>query len=373
MPNQTTTIRCVLCGHGIEVALAIGQMLKCSSCGTTFMAPDTADAAHEDDSLPSQENSAVPAQSPAHQLPAPTPLPSPSAATLSTPKLKIDGYSSSATAPPPKTDVISEQQADDGDKTASDKTASDNGDDDRGDDDRQSATPIALSARLIISVVATAALLGGGLMAWKLNRQPKPKSAGTAAEATDTPTNTNQRSNRQQPLKPPFPVRYSSALARAQRLGGIRVQVTRIRYAPVVAKTNTNKVLRTKGASFLQIELEIQNRTTLPVQYQTWYGSTFTWKNWELTATLIDDQDRRWPLVVFDDAKAIRGHTRQAQLDPGDRIRDLLVFEPPTDDWPADVQSWELFLPALALQIEGGFGFIVNSEDVAGLPGAQTP
>ncbi len=345
MTRQSTIVRCTLCGFGIEVALAIGQMLKCPSCGTTFMAPTEdpgqARAGHENVDPLAESAGVSQAADPLLGTPG-----SPTAATVSAAALPIGSGTPGGQREPHATPTA---------ETAEPPPAEDELDDTSTTRRRllSRAAMIAGSCLALMAAVAVLPRLRSGKSASvsQAKATPEARPADDSVESTAIP----------------FPVRYSPALQRAQRIGHVRVHVTRVRYAPVVAKTHDNSVTQTGGSRFLQIELELQNRSSRPVTYRSWYGNTFQWDNRELAAMLTDQSGRRWPLVVFDDARAIEGHTPQAVLEPRDRIRDVLVFEPPDAEALSMATSWRLFLPAIALDRTGGFGFVIDAANVRGL------
>ena len=356
MAKHSTSVRCVLCGYRIEVALAIGQMLKCPSCGTNFMAPveSQADISDGSDGVAASESPEDPIVIPVTATPQQV---SATQATVSAAGLEVS----------PKTLGSSpDNSGKTPDSGASNLAEADSEHDEDSSGDRRRAV-----RRLVIAVASLAALLGAVMILakdlGKRRRFRKPQMKRVADSSPRHPTSDPpaERFRSEEPtVFPPFRVRFSAARDRAQRIGHVRVRVRSVRYASVTAKTQANVVTRT--APFLQVELEIENRSTKVVSYVSWYGGSFEWRGQKIGAMLVDQSGRSWPLVLFDDARSIRGHTDRAELQPGQRVWDVVIFEPPDDTSRAQARSWRLFLPAQAIGYDGGYGFHFDTSDVQG-------
>ncbi len=356
MAKHSTSVRCVLCGYRIEVALAIGQMLKCPSYGTNFMAPvetSTHSEASESEE-PGMEERERPIVVPATATPQDV---SATQATVSAAEIEMP-RKIVRTSPAQAGDAV-----DPGVSRPTERAAEGEGDF-RGD--RRRAV-----RRLVIAVASVAALLGAVMFLakglGKRRRAHEPhvqRSTDESARSSADASRADDSENDEPITFPPFRVRFSAARDRAQRIGHVRVRVRSIRYASVTAKTQANVVTQT--APFLQVELEIENRSTKVVSYASWYGGSFEWRGQKIGAMLVDQSGRSWPLVLFDDARSIRGHTPRAELQPRDRVVDVVIFEPPDDTARAQARSWRLFLPAQAIGYDGGYGFHFDTSDVQG-------
>lgn len=149
---------------------------------------------------------------------------------------------------------------------------------------------------------------------------------------------------------------------RAQRIGGIKVKVTRVEFGEVLAKDLSSTVQSSEG-SFLQIFVRVENGTQEEVTYQSWYGNMFELGEKRFVATLVDSENRKYQMITFGDASAVRGHSREAVLRTrntgGEKkhVDDVLIFDVPQNIVPEQVEYFRLDLPAAAVGQSGRFRF----------------
>jgi hypothetical protein len=143
---------------------------------------------------------------------------------------------------------------------------------------------------------------------------------------------------------------------RSQLLEGYHVKVIRAELDQVLGRDSSNTV-QTLQKDGLQIGLEIRNterETTKP--YTSWYAAS---REGEAHAQLSDNMGNVYPLLYFADVHQLRGHTAEAQLPFGQRVRDVLVFEVPKEVDRNQVTYFHLRLAMTPLGARGHFQFLI--------------
>ncbi|QDU25160.1 hypothetical protein ETAA8_02220 [Anatilimnocola aggregata] len=152
------------------------------------------------------------------------------------------------------------------------------------------------------------------------------------------------------------PVKWIDASRSAGLRAGIHVRVLRCEFADVMARDSGNLPVPAGPGEFLQIHLQITNRLKVKVPYISWYANHFRDGNRTIAAELADDTGRRYPPQRFTGVQDIAGHLPEATLDPGESVRDVLIFAIP----PAKATGSEtlfLQLPAAAVRRTGSYDF----------------
>ncbi|WP_425617863.1 hypothetical protein NA78x_001553 [Anatilimnocola sp. NA78] len=151
----------------------------------------------------------------------------------------------------------------------------------------------------------------------------------------------------------------------ASRVAGLRagmqVKVLRCEFGEVMARDSTNAPVSAGPGEFLQIFLQITNRTSDKVQYISWYANHFRGDKGPIAAELADDTGRRYPPQRFTDVQDIAGHLPQATLEPGESVRDVLIFALPKPKATGE-ETLFLQLPAAAVRRTGSFDFKLSGE-----------
>jgi len=147
---------------------------------------------------------------------------------------------------------------------------------------------------------------------------------------------------------------WTDASKRSQLLEGFHVKVIRAELGEVLGRDGSEGV-QTLQKDGLQIGLEIRNTDRETTKsYQSWYAAS---REGEAHAQLSDSLGNVYPLLYFADVDQLRGHTASAELAFGQRVRDVVFFEVPTNVDRNRVTCFYLRLSAAPLGTRGHFQF----------------
>ncbi len=354
MTQQDVIVRCPGCGNGKVIAMAVGQLLQCDICGTTFLAP-----------LVEPEGPAPPGTAESHAAEWSSP---PTASTTSgdragSPRSEVDsGHQIPGSQSSPTRSRLWRTEdlniaASDAQQAASRRSTCGRqpGNSGAASAGREDPLPerhgwiwtvlAMLAAGVIMATLVVAAFLmlrrAAGL-GWTTTSDLPGKSRSTTA--TDGPLD----------------VHWTDASRSAQRRNPFTLKVERAAYGAIRAKDLENQVITTEDDNLLAITISVHNRGTRSRQFQNWYGHAFmTNDGGEFVAELSDDQGRGYSLLKFDDVTQIEGQRVAGQVDPEETVQDTVVFLIPDDVDRATVQYFRLSLPGAAVGLSDYFRFQV--------------
>ena len=156
------------------------------------------------------------------------------------------------------------------------------------------------------------------------------------------------------------------------RVAGLRVKIERIEIGPVVAKAGNLEIVKS-DSDVIQIYLSLENEFDAPIDYVSWYGNEFQVGERTVHAQLSAG-DVALPMLVFEDAAGIYGHTPMATIHPKATIQDSIVFDLPAGD-AVRQGPWRLELPQAAFGYPASLGFelderLVRKSSLLGTPGS---
>jgi hypothetical protein len=196
----------------------------------------------------------------------------------------------------------------------------------------------------LVVVVALLVFLGGKLLS-ALNNKSSQAASGEALNSED---NEYELANDDQ--------LWTDASKRSQLLEGYLVKVIRAELGDVRGRDSSNTV-QTLEKDGLQIGLEIRNAERESTRrYQSWYAAS---REDAAHAQLRDDLGNIYPLLYFADVHELQGHTAEAELVFGQRVRDVLIFEVPKGVDRNRVTYFHLRLEAAPLGRRGRFQFLI--------------
>ena len=139
-------------------------------------------------------------------------------------------------------------------------------------------------------------------------------------------------------------------------LGKTQVQVMRAEWGEARGKDEYGAVV-ISDEQYLQIIVRVENNSSEPIHYRSWYGNEFPTDDGVLRVELHDQLQRDIPWKVFEEFERVRWHLPEATIEPWKMIEDVIIFQLPPDVDPATVEYVRLSLPAAALGREGFYYF----------------
>jgi len=149
-------------------------------------------------------------------------------------------------------------------------------------------------------------------------------------------------------------------------VNSLTVDVHYVGYGEVRAKDAQHRVLVSDQKNYLQAYLKIKNLGSVPVKYVSWQGNSFTTGDRQVRATLVDDQQRSYPMQEFADVAGLKGHTPQAALAEEEEIEDVVVFTIPEGVDRRTIRHFRLELPAEAYGGSGVYRFEIPRQSIQG-------
>lgn len=149
-------------------------------------------------------------------------------------------------------------------------------------------------------------------------------------------------------------------------INSLAVDVHYVGYGEVRAKDAQNRVIVSDQRNYLQAYLKIKNLGSRPVKYNSWQGNSFTAGDQQVRATLIDDQQRSYPMQEFAHVAGLKGHTPRSILAEKEEIDDVVVFTIPENVNRRTIRHFRLELPAEAYGGSGVYRFEIPRQSVQG-------
>ncbi len=138
----------------------------------------------------------------------------------------------------------------------------------------------------------------------------------------------------------------------------MKLKVERVFYGSIRVKDLSNQVLSTADDNLLGITVSALNQGSRPRAFENWYGHVFEAEQGEeIIAVLIDDQNRNYSLLKFDDVSHIEGQRLADKIGPQKTIQDTLVFLIPKDVDRSEIKYLRLTLPGAAVELSDFFRF----------------
>jgi hypothetical protein len=162
-------------------------------------------------------------------------------------------------------------------------------------------------------------------------------------------------------------VPWTDAATHSQRIGPVTVKVERVVYGALRAKDLNNQVITTQDTNLLGITLSVYNRGTKERVFQNWYGHAFVdANNQQQVAELLDNQQRAYSLLKFDDVSHIEGQRLMDTIRPQQTAQDTVVFLIPEETDRDDIEYFRLSLPGAAVGLQETYRFQVPVSMIVG-------
>lgn len=155
---------------------------------------------------------------------------------------------------------------------------------------------------------------------------------------------------------------WTDASRATVKLGVYEVRVLGAELGPVLGRDQQRRVTTVADLG-LQVFLEIRNRSDEPTSYRSWYTVAVQGEQ-TVGVDLLDNVGNRYPLLAFPEGMQLRNHTVGAELDPGQRVRDVLIFHIPSEVDRSQVRDFFLWLDAASQGGEGELRFKIPSSMV---------
>ena len=368
MTERDVIVRCPGCGNGKVISLAVGQLLQCDICRTTFQAPiDMPDAGAAAAGTDAFIVGLPPAPAASTGSPERTPMsgaptdPSRDAAARDphitrTRSWRTEDFDvATPPAPAPRRDVPAIAPrcpaADSAEPTADAR------------DDREGEELLLVEPRgriwAVISILAgsiiVATLVLGGVLLFR-------GLAGVGPSDADVSTPTIQSS-----AVNSLNAHWTDASQASQRRDSVTLKVVRATYGTVRARDLRQQVITTEDDNLLAITVSVRNLGPRARGFQNWYGHAFeAGDGAEVIAELFDDQQRSYSLLKFDDVTRIEGQRLADQIDPKETVQDTVVFLIPKEIDRAAIRSFRLTLPGAAVGMNDFFRFQIPTSMIEG-------
>jgi len=153
-------------------------------------------------------------------------------------------------------------------------------------------------------------------------------------------------------------VRWTNAAKFGQRLQTLTVKIERAKFGALRVKNLSNEVVSTRDDNLLGIVISVRNHGPRTYPFKNWYGHAFVADNGgQVAAELIDDHDRAYSLLKFDDVRGIEGQSEADEIGPRETVHDTVVFRIPDGADRDAIDGFRLVLPAAAMGLSGSFRF----------------
>ncbi len=306
------------------------MLLKCHQCGTTWQSPDSA-GGH----CPSCGAKAVsapmatPAVGDASDAPVAMPIvpggqvhPPPPPPPISQPANRPEPVNESYVQPPPTADEADELPP------------------------RRFPFEIVffLSVLIVLLTVGVAAVMVLTLRKPQEDRAYNPWADNTGQFVSQSPAEVDQ------------PIEWRDAEGGGLTLGTARVEIVRAEFGETRGRDAAGTVV-ISDRQYLSIIVRIENYGQTPLHYHSWYGNEFSVADTKVRVRLWDDAKRQYPWILFDDVVSVRWHTPSAEIEPGKKIEDVIIFDLPESLDRDSVKSLRIELPAAAVGQEGFYHF----------------
>ncbi|CAE7512846.1 unnamed protein product, partial [Symbiodinium sp. CCMP2456] len=135
---------------------------------------------------------------------------------------------------------------------------------------------------------------------------------------------------------------------------GFKVKVNHVDWGEVRGRDEAGELVTSNGRPYMNVYLELANRSDKTFQFKSWYGNEFTTQNGAIrTAQLSDDDKNMYYPLKFDDLADLKWWTPSKTFDPLEEGTDCIVFDVPEDFDPNKVENLYLDLPGEAVRVLG--------------------
>ncbi|RCS54395.1 hypothetical protein DTL42_04410 [Bremerella cremea] len=134
---------------------------------------------------------------------------------------------------------------------------------------------------------------------------------------------------------------------------GFRVKVNHVDWGEVRGRDERGEIV-TSGRPYINVYLELSNRSDKTFQFKSWYGNVFTSPSGALrTAQISDEEKRTYDPIMFDDLSDLKWWTPKKTFEPLEEGTDVIVFDVPEDFDPNAIENLYLDLPGEAVTRDG--------------------
>ncbi|MHC2070945.1 MJ0042-type zinc finger domain-containing protein [Bremerella sp. T1] len=149
---------------------------------------------------------------------------------------------------------------------------------------------------------------------------------------------------------------------------GFKVKVNHVDWGEVRGRDEAGELVTSNGRPYMNVYLELANRSDKTFQFKSWYGNEFTTQNGAIrTAQLSDDDKNMYYPLKFDDLADLKWWTPSKTFDPLEEGTDCIVFDVPEDFDPNKVENLYLDLPGEAVGQSGSYRFKIPKSMIQGL------
>ncbi|PQO42417.1 hypothetical protein C5Y93_29255 [Blastopirellula marina] len=134
---------------------------------------------------------------------------------------------------------------------------------------------------------------------------------------------------------------------------GFKVKVHHVLWGKVRGKDERGDIIES-DRPFVNVFLELANRSGNKFHFKSWYGNVFTAENGaSRTAQISDDEKQQYEPILFDDLADLKWWTPSKTFEPLEEGTDSIVFDVPEDFDPKQVEFLFLDLPGEAVTRDG--------------------
>lgn len=134
---------------------------------------------------------------------------------------------------------------------------------------------------------------------------------------------------------------------------GFKVKINHVDWGETRGRDERGEVV-TSGRPYINVYLELSNRSDKTFHFKSWYGNVFTSPSGALrTAQISDDNKRTYEPIMFDDLSDLKWWTKEKTFAPLEEGTDVIVFDVPEDFDPNQIENLYLDLPGEAVTRDG--------------------
>lgn len=149
---------------------------------------------------------------------------------------------------------------------------------------------------------------------------------------------------------------------------GFKVKINHVDWGEVRGRDEGGELVTSNGRPYMNVYLELSNRSDKTFEFKSWYGNQFTAQNGAIrTAQLSDDDKNMYYPLKFDDLADLKWWTPEKTFQPAEEGTDAIVFDVPEDFDPSKVENLYLDLPGEAIGRSGSYRFKIPKSMIQGL------
>ncbi len=148
---------------------------------------------------------------------------------------------------------------------------------------------------------------------------------------------------------------WTDATRSSLKLGVFEVAVKRAELGPVLGRDEGRRPITVVDLALI-VQLEVRNRSEDIAEYVSWYARAIQGEE-AVGVDLMDNMGRHYPLVAVPSALDVKGHVARAELEPAQRVNDVLIFHLPPDLDRKSVSDFHLWLDFATQGGEGELRF----------------